>query len=67
MLQQADGNRLFHVLESNPYQVDTLMQISEMNVQQGDQGAATTYLAKALYALSSPLPPTFNSGSFRLP
>lgn len=38
-----------------------------MQTQQGDTGAATDYLAKALYALSSPLPASFNSGSFRLP
>lgn len=31
-LQQADGNRLFNVLESNPYQVDCLMQISEVSI-----------------------------------
>lgn len=38
ILQQADGNRLYHVLENNPYHIDTLMQLSEMMVQQGDLG-----------------------------
>ena len=30
-------------------------------------GASSTHLSKALYALSAPLPPSFPSGSFRLP
>jgi len=30
-------------------------------------GASSTHLTRALYALSAPLPPTFTSGSFRLP
>lgn len=38
VLQQADGNKLFNVLEKNPYSVDTLMQLSEMSAQQGDLG-----------------------------
>ncbi|KAK4691433.1 transcription factor 25, partial [Phenoliferia sp. Uapishka_3] len=67
VLQQADGNRLFNVLEESPYHVDTNMQLSEMMVQQGDLGASSTHLSKALYALSAPLPPSFPSGSFRLP
>ncbi|KAM0755682.1 DUF654-domain-containing protein [Meredithblackwellia eburnea MCA 4105] len=67
VLQQADGNRLYNVLEALPYHVDTLMQLSEMMVQQGDLGASSTHLSKALYALSAPLPPSFPSGNFRLP
>lgn len=67
VLQQADGNRLFNVLQAQPYHVDTLMQLSEMMAQQGDLGASGTNLNRALYALSAPLPPTFPSGSFRLP
>ena len=67
VLQQADGNRLYDVLESAPYHVDTHMQLSEMQVQQGDLGAAATHLNKALYALSAPLPATFPQGLFRLP
>lgn len=39
VLQQADGNRLYDILESHPYSVDTLMQLSEMAAQQGDLGA----------------------------
>lgn len=42
------------------------MQLSEMNAQQGDIGASSTYLSKALYALSAPLPTSFLAGSFRL-
>lgn len=38
VLQQADGNRLYDVLEAMPYHVDTHMQLSEMMVQQGDLG-----------------------------
>lgn len=38
VLQQADGNRLYDVLQSSPYHVDTHMQLSEMMVQQGDLG-----------------------------
>lgn len=30
-------------------------------------GASSTHLSRALYALSAPLPPSFPSGSFRLP
>jgi hypothetical protein len=30
-------------------------------------GASSSHLSKALYALSAPLPPSFTSGSFRLP
>ncbi|GAA6012136.1 hypothetical protein JCM10207_005144 [Rhodosporidiobolus poonsookiae] len=67
VLQQADGNRLWDVLAAQPYHVDALMQLSEMMAQQGDQGAANSHLTRALYALSAPLPPTFTSGSFRLP
>ncbi|GAA6031122.1 hypothetical protein JCM8097_004014 [Rhodosporidiobolus ruineniae] len=67
VLQQADGNRLYDVLAALPYHVDTHMQLSEMMAQQGDLGASSTHLTRALYALSSPLPPTFPSGSFRLP
>ncbi|GAA5823581.1 hypothetical protein JCM11251_000686 [Rhodosporidiobolus azoricus] len=67
VLQQADGNRLYDVLAALPYHVDTHMQLSEMMAQQGDLGASTTHLTRALYALSAPLPPTFPSGSFRLP
>lgn len=85
MLQQADGNRLYNVLEAMPYHVDTLMQLSEMQVQQGDlgtnltfcyvmqpthslfPGASSSHLSQALYALSAPLPPTFPTGTFRLP
>jgi hypothetical protein len=67
VLQQADGNRLYDVLAAQPYHVDTHMQLSEMMAQQGDQGASSTHLSRALYALSAPLPPTFPSGSFRLP
>ncbi|GJN89812.1 hypothetical protein Rhopal_002801-T1 [Rhodotorula paludigena] len=66
VLQQADGNRLYDVLAALPYHVDTHMQLSEMMAQQGDQGASATHLARALYVLSAPLPPTFPSGSFRL-
>ncbi|BGP07100.1 Transcription factor 25 [Rhodotorula toruloides] len=66
VLQQADGNRLYDVLAAQPYHVDTHMQLSEMMAQQGDQGASSTHLSRALYALSAPLPPTFPSGSFRL-
>lgn len=66
VLQQADGNRLWDLLESHPYQVDCLMQLSEMQVQQGDLGASSTALSKALYALSAPLPASFTSGNFRL-
>ncbi|GAA5970504.1 hypothetical protein JCM11641_007329 [Rhodosporidiobolus odoratus] len=67
VLQQADGNRLFDVLAALPYHVDTLMQLSEMMAQQGDLGASSTHLTRALYALSAPLPATFPSGNFRLP
>ncbi|BGP47134.1 hypothetical protein JCM10450v2_002986 [Rhodotorula kratochvilovae] len=67
VLQQADGNRLYDVLAALPYHVDTHMQLSEMMAQQGDLGASSTHLTRALYALSAPLPPTFPSGSFRLP
>lgn len=67
VLQQADGNRLFDVLAAQPYHVDTHLQLSEMMAQQGDSGASSTHLNRALYALSAPLPPTFTSGSFRLP
>ncbi|GAA5889777.1 hypothetical protein JCM8208_001128 [Rhodotorula glutinis] len=67
VLQQADGNRLYDVLAALPYHVDTHMQLSEMMAQQGDLGASSTHLTRALYALSAPLPPTFTSGSFRLP
>ncbi|GAA6064435.1 hypothetical protein JCM10212_006097 [Sporobolomyces blumeae] len=66
VLQQADGNRLFDVLAAQPYHVDTLMQLSEMMAQQGDLGASATHLSRALYALSTPLPTTFPTGSFRL-
>ena len=67
VLQQADGNRLYDVLAAQPYHVDTHLQLSEMMAQQGDSGASSTHLSRALYALSAPLPPTFTSGSFRLP
>ncbi|KAM0788962.1 hypothetical protein ACM66B_003035 [Microbotryomycetes sp. NB124-2] len=67
VLQQADGNRLFNVLQTQPYHVDTLMQLSEMMAQQGDLGASSTNLNRALYAMSAPLPATFPSGNFRLP
>ncbi|GAA5869918.1 hypothetical protein JCM3774_000528 [Rhodotorula dairenensis] len=67
VLQQADGNRLYDVLAALPYHVDTHLQLSEMMAQQGDSGASSTHLSRALYALSAPLPPTFTSGSFRLP
>ncbi|GAA5855614.1 hypothetical protein JCM8547_001618 [Rhodosporidiobolus lusitaniae] len=67
VLQQADGNRLYDVLAALPYHVDTHMQLSEMMAQQGDLGASSTHLTRALYALSAPLPSTFPSGSFRLP
>ncbi|GAA5821980.1 hypothetical protein JCM3770_003032 [Rhodotorula araucariae] len=67
VLQQADGNRLYDVLAALPYHIDTHMQLSEMMAQQGDLGASSTHLTRALYALSAPLPPTFPSGSFRLP
>ncbi|GAA5864219.1 hypothetical protein JCM1840_006705 [Sporobolomyces johnsonii] len=67
VLQQADGNRLWDVLAAQPYHIDALMQLSEMMVQQGDLGASSTYLSRALYALSAPLPATFSSGTFRLP
>ncbi|GAA5986748.1 hypothetical protein JCM10908_000879 [Rhodotorula pacifica] len=67
VLQQADGNRLYDVLAAQPYHVDTHLQLSEMMAQQGDSGASSTHLSRALYALSAPLPPTSTSGSFRLP
>ncbi|KAK4055535.1 hypothetical protein OIV83_000081 [Microbotryomycetes sp. JL201] len=67
VLQQADGNRLFNVLQTQPYHVDTLMQLSEMMAHQGDLGASSTNLNRALYAMSAPLPATFPSGNFRLP
>ncbi|GAA5950839.1 hypothetical protein JCM21900_002036 [Sporobolomyces salmonicolor] len=67
VLQQADGNRLWDVLAAQPYHIDALMQLSEMMVQQGDLGASSTHLSRALYALSAPLPATFSSGTFRLP
>lgn len=38
VLQQADGNRLYEVIQNEPYHVDTHMQLSEMQVQQGDLG-----------------------------
>jgi hypothetical protein len=38
-----------------------------MMAQQGDMGASSTHLTRALYALSAPLPSTFPSGLFRLP
>jgi hypothetical protein len=40
VLQQADGNKLYNILQGHPYHVDTLMQLSEMMVQQGDLGAS---------------------------
>ncbi|GAA5880701.1 hypothetical protein JCM16303_004317 [Sporobolomyces ruberrimus] len=67
VLQQADGNRLFDVLAAQPYHIDTLLQLSEMMSQQGDLGASSSHLSRALYALSTPLPATFPSGNFRLP
>lgn len=67
VLQQADGNRLYNTLQFCPYHVDTHMQLAEMQTQQGDLGAASTHLGRALYALSAPLPPAFTSGAFRLP
>lgn len=66
VLQQADGNRLFDVLKLNPYHVDTLLQLSEMSAQQGDLGAASDFLSRALYAMSATLPPSFTGGTFRL-
>lgn len=38
VLQSADGNKLFDVLQRNPYSVDTLLQLAEMSTQQGDLG-----------------------------
>lgn len=67
VLQQADGNKLYNTLQYCPYHVDTHMQLAEMQTQQGDLGAASTHLGRALYALSAPLPPSFTSGAFRLP
>jgi len=67
VLQQADGNRLYDVLQSQPFHIDANMQLSEMQTQQGDLGASSTHLNRALYALSSPLPSTFTAGGFRLP
>jgi hypothetical protein len=40
VLQQADGNRLYDVLQNSPYHVDTHMQLSEMSIQQGDLGTS---------------------------
>lgn len=62
VLQQADGNRLYDVLQNSPYHVDTHMQLSEMSTQQGDLGALFSALlarpsAIADRALPSQAPP----------
>lgn len=44
VLQQADGNRLYNVLSQCPYHIDTLMQLSEMQTQQGDLGTSFVLL-----------------------
>lgn len=49
VLQQADGNRLYDILESHPYSVDTLMQLSEMAAQQGDLGTYCPYLSSCSF------------------
>ncbi|KDE05520.1 hypothetical protein MVLG_04113 [Microbotryum lychnidis-dioicae p1A1 Lamole] len=66
VLQQADGNRLYSILQSQPYHIDTHLQLAEMLNQQGDLTGSSQHLARALYAMSAPLPPSFTSGSFRL-
>lgn len=66
ILQQADGNRLFEALRLTPYHIDSLLQLSEMSAHQGDQGAASDFLDRAIYALSSLLPSTLPNGSVRL-
>ncbi|SCV70554.1 BQ2448_3316 [Microbotryum intermedium] len=66
VLQQADGNRLYSILQSQPYHIDTHLQLAEMLNQQADLTGSSQHLARALYAMSAPLPPSFTSGSFRL-
>lgn len=53
VLQQADGNRLFGVLEREEWHVDCLMQLGEMNERQGDLGSfSSSFFPLSLHTLN---------------
>ncbi|EEB06456.1 DUF654 family protein [Schizosaccharomyces japonicus yFS275] len=68
-VQTYDPNNLFSLLRSHPFHIDTLLQVSDVVLQQGDHELASSLVGRALYAFDSSLHPLFNlaTGRVRLP
>ncbi|KAH9810580.1 transcriptional repressor TCF25-domain-containing protein [Melampsora americana] len=55
-----DPNRLMSIFQGAPYHPDTLLQLSDVSAQQGDQGQALDFLNRALYSFERCFNPLFN-------
>ncbi|KAK4475940.1 hypothetical protein MN116_001180 [Schistosoma mekongi] len=67
-LESMDLNNLSSILYKSPYHIDTLIQLSEIMMHQGDTTVGTDLLERALHAFESAFHPSFNpiNGSCRL-
>ncbi|GAA94589.1 uncharacterized protein L969DRAFT_19174 [Mixia osmundae IAM 14324] len=67
-VMSLDGNNLIPVLRVHPYHTDTLLQLSEMALQQGNPNEALDFLDRAIFAYEKAAIPAFSlsSGNGRL-